>query len=44
MKHWTVRRRTILGFSAVIVIMIVLSLFAYERLAATVSVAALRAA
>jgi Methyl-accepting chemotaxis protein (MCP) signalling domain len=33
MKHWTVRRRTILGFSAVVVIMIVLSLFAYERLA-----------
>jgi methyl-accepting chemotaxis protein WspA len=34
MKHWTVRRRTILCFSAVMVIMIVLSLFAYERLAA----------
>ena len=34
MKHWTVKRRTILGFSAVVVIMIVLSLFAYERLGA----------
>jgi methyl-accepting chemotaxis protein WspA len=34
MKQWNVKRRTIMGFSAVVVIMIVLSLFAYERLAA----------
>jgi methyl-accepting chemotaxis protein WspA len=34
MKQWTVKRRTILGFSAVIAIMIVLSLFARQRLAA----------
>lgn len=34
MKHWTVKRRVIVGFSAVMVIMIVLSLFSYERLAA----------
>jgi methyl-accepting chemotaxis protein WspA len=34
MKQWTVKRRTILGFSAVMAIMIVLSLIAYERLAA----------
>ena len=34
MKHWTVKRRLIAGFSAVMVIMVVLSLFAYERLAA----------
>src|SRR5471032_1898282 len=33
MKQWTLKRRTILGFSAVVAIMIVLSLFAYERLA-----------
>ena len=34
MKHWTVKLRLIVGFSAVMAIMIVLSLFAYERLAA----------
>ena len=34
MKDWTVKRRTILGFSAVVAIMIVLSFVAYERLAA----------
>jgi methyl-accepting chemotaxis protein WspA len=34
MMQWTVRRRTILGFSVVMVIMTVLSLFAYTRLAA----------
>lgn len=34
MKHWTVKRRTILGFSAVVAIMAALSLFAYERLTA----------
>ena len=34
MMEWTVRRRTILGFSVVMVIMTILSLFAYARLAA----------
>ena len=34
MSHWTVKRRIILGFSAVMVIMIILSLIAHERLAA----------
>ncbi len=34
MKHWSVKRRTVLGFSAVGIIMAALSLFAYERLTA----------
>ncbi len=39
MKQWTVKRRLIVGFSAVMVIMIVLSLFSYQRLAAIEGVA-----
>jgi L-2-hydroxyglutarate oxidase LhgO len=33
MTHWTVKRRAILGFLAVVVIMIALSIFAHQRLA-----------
>jgi methyl-accepting chemotaxis protein WspA len=34
MKHWNVKHRTIMGLSTVVGIMVLLSLFAYQRLAA----------